>query len=149
MKLIMSILICCPSTGLNSMEQVHLEYWFPDLNTLWEDLGIQYIDRGLTYPKVDRSRSDGVFEMAVTANHLTITMHVDWHFSDQEFNGWVLTAVTGGLDFSDAKILQSSAPTSLIRLTSTTDVISVNWGGTPFVANDVLVIGFKYSDVSE
>ena len=108
-----------------------------------EDNGIQYIDRGLTYPSAHH------FSMAVTANDLTVTMLGGATWTDSAFNGWTLTDVTGGLDFSDARILQCSGSTSLIRLTSTTNKISVSWAGDRFYANDVLVIGFGSGNVSE
>jgi hypothetical protein len=143
MKLIMFILICFRFEALNSMQQVRLQYWFPTSTSLYEDNGIQYIDRGLTYPSAHH------FSMAVTANELTVTMLDGATWTDSAFNGWTLTDVTGGLDFSDARILQSSGSTSLIRLTSTTNKISVNWAGDQFFANDVLVIGFGSGNVSE
>ena len=126
------------------MEQVCLQYWFPTSTSLDQDLGIQYIDGGLTYPLIN-----GVFSMAVRANDLTVTFLISDTWTDSAFNGWTLRDVTGGLDFSDARILQSSGSTSLIRLTSTTNKISVNWAGDQFFANDVLVIGFGSGNVSE
>lgn len=143
MKLIMFILICFQFEALNSMEQVHLQYWFPTSTSLYQDNGIQYIDRGLTFPSAHH------FSMAVTANDLTVTMLDGATWTDSAFNGWTLTDVTGGLDFSDARILQSSGSTSLIRLTSTANKISMNWGGDQFFANDVLVIGFNSGNISE
>ena len=143
MKLIMFILIYFRFEALNSMQQVRLQYWFPTSTSLYEDNGIQYIDRGLTYPSAHH------FSMAVTANDLTVTMLDGATWTDSAFNGWTLTDVTGGLDFSDARILQSSGSTSLIRLTSTTNKISVNWGGDQFFANDVFIIGFGSDNVSE
>lgn len=126
------------------MQQVRLQYWFPTSTSLYRALDkIEYIDRGLTYPSFG-----DYFSMAVTANDLTITMLMTSSWTIADFNGWTLTDVTGGLDFSNARILQSTGSTSLIRLTSTANKITVNWTGDPFFINDVLVIGFN-SDVSE
>jgi hypothetical protein len=138
------IFICCLFEELNSLEQVRLQYWAPTSTSLYQDLGIQYIDRGLTYPSFV-----GYFSMAVTANDLIVTFLKDDTWTDHSFNGWTLTDVTGGLDFSGARILQSSGSTSLIRLTSTANKITVNWAGDQFFANDVLVIGFGSGNVSE
>jgi hypothetical protein len=145
MKLIVFILICCLFEGLNSMEQVRLQYWFPTSTSLYSEHGYQYINNGVTYP----SFGDNLVSMTVTDNQLTITFRSNVSWTPAEFNGWVLTDVTGGLDFSDARILQSSVSTSLFRLTSTTTTISVNWAGSSFSVSDVIVIGFDSDNVSE
>lgn len=150
MKLIMFIFICRLTLflGLNSMEQVHLQYWYPTSTTLYSDHGYQYINNGVTFP----SFGDNSVSMTVTNNQLTINFLSDVTYILRDvidhFNGWTLTDVTGGLDFSDARVLQSSASTSLFRLTSTSTIISVNWVGSSFSSGDVIVIGFM-SDVSE
>ena len=124
---------------MNSRQQVHLQYWYPDSASLYSDHGYQYINNGVTYPSFG---GDHV-SMTVTDNQLTVNFLYDVEWTTAEFNGWVLTDITGGLDFSDARILQSSVSTSLFTLTSTTTTISVNWAGSYFSISDVIVIGFN------
>ena len=116
--------------------QVDLNYYFPDLNNVYDNFGVATIGPSVEYPFID----SGYYSVNFKLRKMTITYakSVSWN-NDATFNGLVATSLTSGLPQPAYFISYTAYPGTL---TSTTSTIALNWQGLSFNQGDKIVIGW-------
>jgi len=118
--------------------QARLVYYYPNINTVYSDLGISTIGPSVEYPSVV-----GCYSVNLKLKRMIITYFDSGFWNPTSFNGFVVTSVTNGADLPQpAYFISSTINTSLMTLTSTSTTITLNWQGASFTVRDKIVIGW-------
>jgi len=119
--------------------QVQMTYNFPEVYTVYENLGVATIGPGVEY------QFQNYFKVNLKLRKMIITYLTNdgWN-SGVNFNGPVFTLLTSGANLPQpAYFISSTINTSLMTLTSTATTITLNWKNVdPFFSSDVIVIGW-------
>jgi hypothetical protein len=119
--------------------QVQLISYFPDLNSVYENLGVATIGPSVEYPYVN----SGYYSVNLKLRKMIITFFVSVSWGYADFNGLVVTSLTSGANLPQAVYFISySTYSGPGILTSTPTTIGLNWNGLTFNQGDVIVIGW-------
>jgi hypothetical protein len=119
--------------------QVELKYYYPDLSSLYENLGVATIGPGVEY----QFQSYFIVNLKLRKMIITFLQSVSW--SSGAFNGPVITSLTSGANLPQPAYFISSTAANPGILTSTATTIALSWGdgdGLIFNTGDVIVIGW-------